>query len=359
MTKAAINKGFLRLFILCGLVIAITVSIMSQEISLKSTPSSLKILPGEPATFQLTVRNTSGKNLKIIGTNLEHALTPTESILISPDGKAFKCSHMAIEVAPGIQPPCQRPTVLFPKDGTVTMVYGIHSHKSCPLSSIPPGTYTGRITVEIRVCFNGNAKEIKQTLDIPVIVVTPQGQDAAYLKAIEEIVKKQPPKYTGIYGGELKWMEVLHSPRIHSEQLLLSDFPTSTYAGYALERKVPDYSNPLFKPVPPQQQVRMSRDEGKTVVTFSNKAFEKFFKQLDAFMQGGRVPESLRTRLYGFYGDLLVQRGRLQEAEEAFKKAVLSKPQNEEDKAYFKRAQAFLTALKAKSPCRKIEKGKD
>ena len=210
------------------------VSVMSQEISLRSSPSTLKILPGEPASFQLTIRNTSGKSLKVVGTTLENALTPTKSILISADGQALNCSDMAVSVVINPVPPCQRPTIRFLKDGKVSMPYGIYSQKSCPLRNVPPGRYMGRVTVEIQACCQRNAKVIKQTLDIPVIVKTPQGQDAAYLKAIEKIVKQQPPKYRGTYGGELKWMEVLHSPRIHSEQLLLSNFPTSTYAGYAV-----------------------------------------------------------------------------------------------------------------------------
>jgi hypothetical protein len=130
-----------------------------------------------------------------------------------------------------------------------------------------------------------------------------------------------------------------------SPQDLLAKFPASTYAGYALAEKVPDYSNPLFKPVPPAEQVRMSREEGKTVVVFPDKTFEQYFQQLDAHVKGGNVPESLRAELYGFYGDLLIQRGRFAEAEAAFCQAVKEKPGDAKGEAYFTRAQQFLDAL--------------
>jgi hypothetical protein len=126
---------------------------------------------------------------------------------------------------------------------------------------------------------------------------------------------------------------------------ILDKYPTSTYAGYFLEKKAYDYSSPLFKPVAPAEQVRMSRDEGKTVVSFSEHNFECYFKQLDTFMKGGRVPQSLAATLYGFYGDLLVQRGRFVEAEAAFKEAVKTEPTDPKSQAYYHRAQDFLTAL--------------
>jgi hypothetical protein len=128
-------------------------------------------------------------------------------------------------------------------------------------------------------------------------------------------------------------------------QDLLAKFPASTYAGYALAEKVPDYSNPLFKPVPPAEQVRMSREEGKTVVAFADPAFEQYFQKLDAHVKGGNVPESLRVELYGFYGDMLIQRGRFAEAEAAFCQAVKEKPGDAKGEAYFTRAQQFLDAL--------------
>ena len=138
-------------------------------------------------------------------------------------------------------------------------------------------------------------------------------------------------------------------PLAHASDLLLR-FPTSTYTGYVLAEKIPDYSNPLFHPIPPAEQACKSRDEGKTIVAFPDKSFEQYFKQLDAFVRGGRVPQSLRAELYGFYGDLLVQRGRFPEAESAFKEAVKTEPGDPKGKAYYHRAQDFLVALQGKTP---------
>jgi Flp pilus assembly protein TadD len=89
----------------------------------------------------------------------------------------------------------------------------------------------------------------------------------------------------------------------------------------------------------------MSREEGKTVVVFPDKTFEQYFQQLDAHVKGGNVPESHRAELYGFYGDLLIQRGRFAEAEAAFCQAVKEKPADAKGGAYFTRAQQFLDAL--------------
>ena len=346
--------GFL-LFVLWYL----SVPALAGDVTVKLQVLQSSLVLGEPLSVVITVENTSQSALDLPFEPILAGMNP--AVLVgTPGGEALTSSH-------GAPLACEEAytniTASFPwkmgKDFDITVPAGksveFHSRLWLPISlRTKPGIYTltphyvargthpGQLGAVIGGPAPHPARQVGQgcwkgTVDgtaVQISLNAPTGIDAQAYQAFKGHPLKHPAE-------------------------LLKRFPTSTYAGYALLRKVPDYSNPLFKPVPPQQQVRMSRDEGKTVVTFSNKAFEKFFKQLDAFMQGGRVPESLRTRLYGFYGDLLVQRGRFQEAEEAFKKAVLSKPQNEEGKAYFKRAQAFLTALKAKSPRRKIEKGKD
>jgi hypothetical protein len=163
---------------------------------------------------------------------------------------------------------------------------------------------------------------------ILVRIAAPSGTDAEVFKAHHEACNK-----------------ITLSP-----QGLLEKYPASTYAGYALAEKVPDYSNPLFKPVPPAEQVRMSREEGKTVVAFADPAFEQYFQKLDAHVKGGNVPESLRAELYGFYGDLLIQRGRFAEAETAFCQAVKDKPADVKGEAYYERAQQFLDVLGKQAP---------
>ena len=133
--------------------------------------------------------------------------------------------------------------------------------------------------------------------------------------------------------------------RDHSKELL-NKFPTSTYAGYVLVKKIPDYSNPLFKPVPPQEQVRMAREEGRTVAVFPDKRFEEYFQQLDRYVKGGNVPDRLKPLIYGFYGDLLVQRGRFGESVHAFRCALEGDcPPGGKEKVFHDRAKAFLEVL--------------
>ncbi len=136
---------------------------------------------------------------------------------------------------------------------------------------------------------------------------------------------------------------------------LLQRFPTSTYAGYALAEKVQDYSNPLFHPVPPAKQVKMAYEEGKTYVIFPDKAFEKYFQQVGTFLKGGRVPESLRTVLWSFYGDQLVRRGRFAGAQEAFREATGGAPPlDAKSRAYYDRAEGFLKAFKAEKAGKEV-----
>ena len=230
------------------LLLSVTSAALSQGLTLRSSPSSLRILPGAPADFELTVENSSGKPLRLLGTTLEQALAPKSSVLVNAGGEALDClSRVAVCTVTSPQPPCQGPAVVFPAGGVVRMPFGIYSERSCPLRDVPPGHYTGKVWIEPYVCEGENVQTMKAALDIPVTVEAPQGQDAAYLRALEQAVRETPPKFSGTYGGALKWMEVLNSPRIHPEQIALSRFPTSTYAGYALIHTGPGGSLSTFE----------------------------------------------------------------------------------------------------------------
>ena len=211
---------------------------MAQEISLQGSPSSLSILPGAPAEFELTVRNMSGKPLTLVGQTLQSALFPNGlpgGTLYDSSGKAVRCSGMSGGlVVKGNKPPCETPTVVFPASGSLTLNCGIYSQGSCPLRDVPPGNYTGKVIIEVQACEGGQSRAVRQMLEIPVTVKAPQGEDAAYLQALEKTVNEAPPKFSGPYKGPLKWMEVVDSPRIHSRNIVLQRFPASTYAGYAL-----------------------------------------------------------------------------------------------------------------------------
>ena len=149
-------------------------------------------------------------------------------------------------------------------------------------------------------------------------------------------------------GEDKKAYEYFKGEPLSKPTEILQNFPTSTYAGYVLVKRIPDYSNPLFKSVPPQEQVRIAREEGQTVTTFPDKRFEEYFQQLDKYVKGGNVPDQLRTLIYGFYGDLLVQRGRFSESAQAFKCALdrdCPSASGGKEKFFHDRAKAFLEVL--------------
>lgn len=215
----------------------------AQDISLQSSTASFSILPGAPAEFQLTVRNVSSKPLVLVGTTLQSALFPNGlpgGTLQDPNGKTLSCSGMSGGlIVKGNKPPCETPTIVFPAGGSLTLHCGIYSQGSCPLQDVPPGHYTGKVQLVTQACVDGQARTIAQILEIPVTVMEPRGEDAAYLQALNKTVKETPPGFSGTYGGPLKWMEVLDSPRVHSRDIVLQRFPTSTYAGYVLAHHGP------------------------------------------------------------------------------------------------------------------------
>ncbi|MGA9752584.1 MAG: hypothetical protein WBS54_12425, partial [Acidobacteriota bacterium] len=300
-------------------------------------------------SLTVTVVNNSGHSLVVLGGSIAQGMHFTGTLYTS-QGAKIACGQESASWVTGPSAPSTWPKCEFPSGGVLTVSSGIYNQERCPLTEVPPGQYEGRITVTAQTLVSNEVRLLSSELRIPVEVRQPTGQDAAYLEALQNAlhqyeVQANPVKLRGV---PLSWHEVLSSFRIHPAQIALSRFPTSSYAGYALAQEVPDYSNPLFKPVPPADQVRRSRDEGKTVVAFPDKKFEAYFLHLDRFMQGGRVPESLRATLYGFYGDLLVQRGRFPEAEAAFQEAVKSKPSGGRALAYYERAKGFLSALQKK-----------
>jgi hypothetical protein len=149
-------------------------------------------------------------------------------------------------------------------------------------------------------------------------------------------------------GADLEaWEATRGQP--YTDPKLLTHYPLSTYAAYALLGRVPDYSNPLLHAVPASEQVQLIRDEGKRVVAFPQEDFEKYFQDMDSCLKEGNAPLNLRARLFGFYGDLLVQRGRFQEAEAAFKLALTDPSEDPESVFYKTRSQEFLRALSMES----------
>jgi len=126
--------------------------------------------------------------------------------------------------------------------------------------------------------------------------------------------------------------------------ILLQRFPTSTYAGYVLARKLLDLSDWRFKVGTPASAIQAGKEHPEWATRSQSDV--ELFNLVEKHIQGGNVPESLRAVLYGYYGEQLVLRGRAAEAEAAFCQAVKEKPGDAKSEAYFTRAQQFLDALR-------------
>jgi len=343
----------MRKVLLPMILLSMSLAAVGQGLAMKATPSSVSILPGEPISVKITITNTSGKKMEVLGESLVAALAPFP-LLYTRASKKLNCWGGPTGnggLSDDSTPYSRMPRCTFEANAAVTIPTIVGSHTMCPLHSVPPGSYVAKLTVEIDLLEGESKRTAAAELEIPVEVRQAQGVDAAYLDALQKalIQYEAENKNAKFPGQSLKWIEVLTPLRVQCNAILLEKYPTSTYAGYLLAKKAYDYSSPLFKPVTPADQVRISREEGKTVVAFPDNNFECYFKQLDAFMKGGRVPQDLAAALYGFYGDLLVQRGRLAEAETAFKEAIKTEPADPKGQAYYYRAQDFLKALEGKA----------
>jgi len=125
---------------------------------------------------------------------------------------------------------------------------------------------------------------------------------------------------------------------------ILTKFPTSTYAGYVLARKLLDFSDWRFKVGTPASAIQAGKEHPEWATRSQSDV--ELFNLVEKHIQGGNVPESLRAVLYGYYGEQLILRGRAAEAEAAFCQAVKEKPGDAKGEAYFTRAQQFLEALR-------------
>lgn len=222
------------------------------------------------------------------------------------------------------------------------------------IDKLPAGEYTLIFYLKYSLKEEPGVFEKETQASATFHIDNPAGADAAWLQYVANAKKallKEHPERTAL-SQPLGWGDVIncgfcpHGYDIRPE--LLQKYPTSTYAAYVLAKKIPDYSNPLFKPVTPSLQVKMARDEGRTVISFEDKDFESYFQKLDAAGKAGNIPQPIRSSFYCFYGDLLVQRGRFNEAERAFKMAIEPEPQtNGKEKVYYERAKQFLEALQS------------
>jgi len=131
-------------------------------------------------------------------------------------------------------------------------------------------------------------------------------------------------------------------------QDLLAKFPASTYAGYAIAKKLIDLSDWRFKVGTPASAIQAGKEHPEWATRSQSDV--DLFNLVEKHIQGGNTPESLRAVLYCYYGEQLILRGRTAEAETAFCQAVKDKPADTKGEAYFTRAQQFLDALGKKGP---------
>jgi len=131
-------------------------------------------------------------------------------------------------------------------------------------------------------------------------------------------------------------------------QDLLAKFPSSTYAGYAIAKKLIDLSDWRFKVGTPASAIQAGKEHPEWATRSQSDV--DLFNLVEKHIQGGNTPESLRAVLYCYYGEQLILRGRTAEAETAFCQAVKEKPADAKGEAYFTRAQQFLDTLGKRSP---------
>ncbi len=162
-----------------------------------------------------------------------------EGVLETLNGTALNCWEESSSRITGNTPPSRGPRCRFAAGATITLSAGITSHTACPLSRVPPGRYEGRLIVKLPILEGTQARVLSQEVEIPVDIQTPTGQDAACLKALEEAAAKASKPGHRTRPLPFLWREVFQVHRFPADQIILTRFPTSTYAGYALRERVP------------------------------------------------------------------------------------------------------------------------
>lgn len=139
--------------------------------------------------------------------------------------------------------------VLFGAGDTFRISSGIYADKSCPLSRDLTGKWIAKVAVKIMVVEGPLVKDIryvKAVGEVEVEFLKPEGEDLAYIKAVQDWLSKADPKEINGYTEKVKpltWGELLSSFRIPVNRILLPKYPTSTYAGYELYDHFPTLAN--------------------------------------------------------------------------------------------------------------------
>ena len=225
----------MRRIIVAIVFVTFALAFWGQDLKLQANPAQLAVLPGAPLDLTITVINSSGHNLIVLGDSVKQSMH-LAGILYTAQGVKIACSQESASWVTGHSSPSTWPKCEFPNGGTLTVSSGIYSQERCPLTEVPPGQYEGRITVTAQILTGDEVEMLSSELRIPVEVRQPTGQDAAYLKALHDALRQyeksaHPVRMKGV---PLSWHEVLSSFRIHSGQIALSRFPTSSYAAYVV-----------------------------------------------------------------------------------------------------------------------------
>lgn len=220
---------------------------VASDITLSAKPEGLEVLPGEPAVLSVIITNTSGRDLVVFGDALEKYLCPGAQ-LEREDGQLVDCFGVrdtTIEL-PDPRPPSERPHQRFKTGQSVEVRVPVASQDGCSLKDVPPGSYAARIGLKVRILEKGEVATVAASLRCPILIKPPTGADQEVLLALHAQLEKyeretENPRFA---GQPLRWGEVMQSQRLKSKDIILTRFPTSTYAGYAL-RSMPTNTTPV------------------------------------------------------------------------------------------------------------------
>jgi hypothetical protein len=223
-------------------VLVISFQFHAGDLRISAWPPSLEVLPGEPMPLEVSISNQGKKVILVPGESVERGLD-IQIVLIAENGKTVDCSGITPHWvgAQGPQGDVPSKLVEFSPGASISHQDVVGSQQACPLAATPPGRYVARIQASLWSWQTDHLGKAEGSLDLPVTIKTPQGEDAEVLKALEAERARYDAgtKNAAMAGEPLRWDEVRHSPRFKSGDIILSKFPGSNYAGYFLWQRVP------------------------------------------------------------------------------------------------------------------------
>jgi hypothetical protein len=313
-------------------------------LSVSVTLAQRAYLPGEPITAHVRIINTSQAGVTF------YAPTVTEGVRVTARlkneaGEIYRCGGISFGITVPQDPSRPVPESTLAPDKSFELDCPADT-LSCPIASFPPGRYAVLVDVTKVPKREKEPWPRLALVEEKIEIMAPTGEDLAAIQAIERAVTATDPK--DLHGPTLsqvplRWEDILQSLRMDSRPIILSRFPTSTYAGYVIAKKLLDLSDWRFKVGTPASAIQAGKEHPEWATRSQSDV--ELFNLVEKHIQGGNVPESLRAVLYCYYGEQLILRGRAAEAEAAFCQAVKEKPGDAKGEAYFTRAQQFLDAL--------------